>query len=157
MSIFLDKAGKALKDSWAPVLKEVGFTPEQIEQGWSLPHEPKYLKLLDWAAKGGTLVVQYVTTADGPVDYLGPLPFRVSRDRVTVEDEGPGIPPENLESIFQRFYTTERPGGHFGRNSGLGLSIARQIIEGAGGRIYAENRPSSDHQSGARLIVALTH
>ena len=46
------ETGKALKDSWAPVLKEVGFTPEQIEQGWSLPHEPKYLKLLDWAAKG---------------------------------------------------------------------------------------------------------
>jgi hypothetical protein len=43
-------------------------------------------RLLDWAAKGGTLVVQYVTTADGTVDYLGPLPFRVSRDRVTVED-----------------------------------------------------------------------
>jgi len=43
-------------------------------------------RLLDWASKGGTLVVQYVTTADGPVDYLGPLPFRVSRDRVTVED-----------------------------------------------------------------------
>jgi len=43
-------------------------------------------RLLDWAAKGGTLVVQYVTTADGPVDYLGPLPFRVSRDRVTVEE-----------------------------------------------------------------------
>lgn len=75
--------------------------------------------------------------------------------RITVEDEGPGIPPENLESIFQRFYTTERPGDHFGRNSGLGLSIARQIIEGAGGRIYAENRPSTDHRSGARLIVEL--
>jgi hypothetical protein len=42
--------------------------------------------LLDWAAKGGTLLVQYVTTADGPVNYLGPLPFTVSRDRVTVED-----------------------------------------------------------------------
>ena len=48
--------------------------------------------------------------------------------RVTVEDEGPGIPPDNLESIFERFYT-ERPGESFGRNSGLGLSIARQIIE----------------------------
>ena len=64
--------------------------------------------------------------------------------RVTVEDEGPGIPPDNLESIFERFYT-ERPGENFGRNSGLGLSIARQIIEGAGGRIYAENR--SDTQA----------
>jgi two-component system sensor histidine kinase ChvG len=75
--------------------------------------------------------------------------------RVTVEDEGPGIPPGNLESIFERFYT-ERPGESFGRNSGLGLSIARQIIEGAGGRIYAENRaPDSQQGEGARLIVEL--
>ena len=43
-------------------------------------------RLLNWVAKGGALLVQYVTTADGPVDYLGPLPFRVARDRVTVED-----------------------------------------------------------------------
>jgi len=70
--------------------------------------------------------------------------------RVTVEDEGPGIPPDNLESIFERFYT-ERPGETFGRNSGLGLSIARQIIEGAGGRIFAENREGG----GACLIVEL--
>jgi len=75
--------------------------------------------------------------------------------RVTVEDEGPGIPPGNLESIFKRFYT-ERPGESFGRNSGLGLSIARQIIEGAGGRIYAENRTADGSQGGgARLIVEL--
>ncbi len=74
--------------------------------------------------------------------------------RVTVEDEGPGIPPGNLESIFERFYT-ERPGENFGRNSGLGLSIARQIIEGAGGRIYAENRSSAGGHGGARLIVEL--
>jgi two-component system, OmpR family, sensor histidine kinase ChvG len=75
--------------------------------------------------------------------------------RVTVEDEGPGIPPANLESIFERFYT-ERPSESFGRNSGLGLSIARQIIEGASGRIYAENRPASgDDPGGACLIVEL--
>ncbi len=43
-------------------------------------------RLLDYVAKGGKLMVQYVTTADGPVDYLGPLPFKVSRDRVTVEE-----------------------------------------------------------------------
>ncbi len=42
-------------------------------------------RLLDYAEQGGTLVVQYVTTSDGPVENLGPFPFRVSRDRVTVE------------------------------------------------------------------------
>ena len=79
--------------------------------------------------------------------------------RVMVEDEGPGIPPDNLESIFERFYT-ERPVETFGKNSGLGLSIARQITESAGGRIWAENRPALQdagdrHSSGARLIVDL--
>ncbi|HEX3431519.1 MAG TPA: stimulus-sensing domain-containing protein [Rhizomicrobium sp.] len=77
------------------------------------------------------------------------------RARVTVEDEGPGIPPENLETIFNRFYT-ERPIDHgFGRNSGLGLSIARQIAEGLGGRIWAENRTPHDGRTGARFIVEL--
>ncbi|MCP5410684.1 MAG: stimulus-sensing domain-containing protein [Alphaproteobacteria bacterium] len=75
--------------------------------------------------------------------------------RVTVEDDGPGIPPDNLESIFQRFYT-ERPTESFGRNSGLGLSIARQIIAGTGGRVWAENRaPGNVQGGGARLVVEL--
>jgi two-component system, OmpR family, sensor histidine kinase ChvG len=47
---------------------------------------------------------------------------------VTVDDEGPGIPEENVDSIFQRFYS-ERPGENFGQHSGLGLSICRQIME----------------------------
>jgi two-component system sensor histidine kinase ChvG len=71
--------------------------------------------------------------------------------RVMVEDEGHGIPPENLETIFNRFYT-ERPAEHgFGKNSGLGLSIARQIAAGLGGRIWAENRETG----GARFVVEL--
>ncbi len=69
---------------------------------------------------------------------------------ISVEDSGPGIPPDNLESIFERFYT-ERPAAHFGNNSGLGLSIARQITQNAGGRIWAENREGG----GARFIVEL--
>lgn len=78
------------------------------------------------------------------------------RARFMVDDEGPGIPPDNLETIFQRFYT-ERPAGHgFGNNSGLGLSIARQIASGFGGRIWAENRHSADgRRIGARFVVEL--
>ncbi len=77
--------------------------------------------------------------------------------RITVEDSGPGIPPDNLESIFERFYT-ERPGDTFGKNSGLGLSIARQITQNAGGRIWAENRPpreTGQSSGGARFVVEL--
>jgi two-component system sensor histidine kinase ChvG len=70
--------------------------------------------------------------------------------RVLVDDHGPGIPPENLETIFERFYTS-RPEGHFGNNSGLGLSIARQIVEAAGGTIKAANRDAG----GACFVVRL--
>lgn len=68
-----------------------------------------------------------------------------------VEDDGPGIPPENLETVFERFYTSRPKGQAFGGNSGLGLSIARQIVEAHGGRIGAENRP----EGGARFTVLL--
>lgn len=71
--------------------------------------------------------------------------------RTRVEDEGPGIPPENLETVFQRFYTQRPHGVAFGGNSGLGLSIARQIVTAHQGRIYAQNR----EEGGARLVVEL--
>lgn len=68
--------------------------------------------------------------------------------RVRVEDQGPGIPPDNIGSIFERFYT-ERPDPEaFGTHSGLGLSISRQIIEAHSGRIWAENIHSPDDEEG---------
>ena len=60
--------------------------------------------------------------------------------QIAVEDEGPGIPEENLERVFERFYT-DRPQESFGQNSGLGLNISRQIAVAHGGRLWAENRP----------------
>ncbi|MGF1553719.1 MAG: stimulus-sensing domain-containing protein [Paracoccaceae bacterium] len=78
---------------------------------------------------------------------------------VTVSDQGPGIPEENLASIFERFYS-ERPGQAFGNHSGLGLSICKQIVEAHGGRIVARNirvdgaAPGSA-PAGARFIVDL--
>lgn len=70
---------------------------------------------------------------------------------IEVRDEGAGVPPENLESVFERFYS-ERPDEGFGRHSGLGLSICRQIVDAHGGRIWAENRTD---RSGARFFVRL--
>ncbi|WP_442784243.1 stimulus-sensing domain-containing protein [Bartonella sp. HY761] len=77
---------------------------------------------------------------------------------LTVEDNGPGIGAENIERIFERFYT-DRPGAEsFGQNSGLGLSISRQIIEAHEGTLTAENiidPNSKDHLLGARFIIKL--
>jgi two-component system sensor histidine kinase ChvG len=72
---------------------------------------------------------------------------------VTIDDEGHGIPEDNLESIFQRFYS-ERPTEHFGQHSGLGLSICRQIMETYGGSITASNRRAPDGRVlGARFTI----
>ena len=74
----------------------------------------------------------------------------------SIEDDGPGVPEDDLERVFQRFYT-ERPAEHgFGKNSGLGLAIARQIVASHGGRIWAENKYDKDGtRAGARFVVEL--
>jgi two-component system sensor histidine kinase ChvG len=86
---------------------------------------------------------------------------RVGQDvEIVVDDDGPGIPPHALERIFERFYT-DRPEAGFGQNSGLGLSISRQIVEAHGGTVRAENRLGSFDKSGererlgARFVVRL--
>jgi two-component system sensor histidine kinase ChvG len=79
---------------------------------------------------------------------------------VFVDDDGPGVRPDALVKIFERFYT-DRPHQGFGQNSGLGLSISKQIVEAHGGAIWVENRtgaPGPDGEStvlGARFIVRL--
>jgi two-component system sensor histidine kinase ChvG len=79
---------------------------------------------------------------------------------ILVDDDGPGVRPETFEKIFERFYT-DRPHQGFGQNSGLGLSISKQIVEAHGGGISVENRtgaPGADGEPtvlGARFIVRL--
>lgn len=81
---------------------------------------------------------------------------------VIIEDEGAGIPPENLQTVFERFYTSRPQEEIFGTHSGLGLSIAKQIIAAHGGTIHAENRApetggisSENPARGTRLVVRL--
>jgi two-component system sensor histidine kinase ChvG len=86
------------------------------------------------------------------------LPLEVE---IVVDDDGPGINPEAFDKIFERFYT-DRPHQGFGQNSGLGLSISKQIIDAHRGRVWAENRTavatSGDDEPkvlGARFTVRL--
>ena len=76
--------------------------------------------------------------------------------QIDVEDQGPGIPANKLDSIFNRFYT-ERPAGEdFGQHSGLGLSISKLIVDAHNGTIRASNRINSDGSViGARFTARL--
>ncbi|NJR14221.1 MAG: HAMP domain-containing protein [Phyllobacteriaceae bacterium] len=74
---------------------------------------------------------------------------------IRVEDNGPGIRPDALERVFERFYTDRPDGESFGQNSGLGLSISRQIIEAHGGTMTAENIGEPDRPTGARFRIRL--
>jgi two-component system sensor histidine kinase ChvG len=78
---------------------------------------------------------------------------------IIVDDDGPGVREEALEKIFERFYT-DRPHQGFGQNSGLGLSISKQIVEAHGGRLWVENRMAvtaggETEVFGARFTVRL--
>ncbi|HIC71265.1 MAG TPA: ATP-binding protein, partial [Alphaproteobacteria bacterium] len=78
---------------------------------------------------------------------------------ILVEDEGPGLPLGSIDSVFKRFYSDRPAGEKFGDHSGLGLSIARQILEAHGGSVVASNRASRDNEkttvSGACFVVRI--
>ncbi len=100
---------------------------------------------LSFSPEGGTITLR-----------AKPLPGKVE---IAVEDEGPGIPPDKLNAVFERFYS-DRPAtdNSRGKNSGLGLSISKEIIASHRGEILAENRidAATGKIIGARFIVRLT-
>ena len=72
---------------------------------------------------------------------------------VRVDDEGPGVPEDAREMVFRRFQSIRPATEAFGQHSGLGLAIARTIVEGHQGQITAEAR--DDRLAGARFVVRL--
>ena len=76
--------------------------------------------------------------------------------KITIDDDGPGIPENKLDAIFERFYSERHATEKFGLHSGLGLSICKQIVEAHNGKIFAKNR--TDYRNdirGARFIITL--
>ncbi|WP_241659558.1 sensor histidine kinase [Sphingomonas glacialis] len=72
---------------------------------------------------------------------------------IAIEDEGPGVPEEAREQVFQRFQSLRPAGEAFGKHSGLGLAIARTIVDAHHGSIVATER--DDRASGARFVIHL--
>uniref|UniRef100_UPI000E4B9991 ATP-binding protein n=1 Tax=Oceanicella sp. SM1341 TaxID=1548889 RepID=UPI000E4B9991 len=129
------------------MLTEVEAPPADGRRGHllaDLPADPLLLTGLETR-----LARVFINLIDNAVSFLPPGGLVVVSARrapggdieVSVRDTGPGLPPENLDDIFRRFYS-ERPEQEFGGHSGLGLSISRQIVDAHGGRIWAENRPA---------------
>jgi two-component system sensor histidine kinase ChvG len=151
----VDFANETKKGSAPHIRLEVVRPPYGLEEPFTILGHDNRLgqvvrNLVDNAASfsppGSTVTVR-----------LRRLPRQVE---VRVDDEGPGINPDQMGRIFDRFYT-DRPPGYFGKNSGLGLSISRQIVEAHGGKITAANRlgPAAGSDPppvlGARFTVRL--
>ncbi|MHA7971074.1 stimulus-sensing domain-containing protein [Rhizobium sp. CAU 1783] len=110
----------------------------------------------------GQIITNLIENARSFVPEIGgKITVRLSRTKsrclVQVEDNGPGIQAEDIDRIFERFYTDRPEGEGFGQNSGLGLSISRQIAEAHGGTLRAENvfEAGTGRRLGARFILAL--
>ncbi len=112
----------------------------------------------------GQIITNLIENARSFVpDQGGRIVVRLSNSRnglrrvVKVEDNGPGIQAEDIDRIFERFYTDRPASEGFGQNSGLGLSISRQIAEAHGGTLKAENIIDRDtgEIKGARFILSL--
>jgi two-component system, OmpR family, sensor histidine kinase ChvG len=109
---------------------------------------------------GGRLARALENLLDNAVSFSPPGGLvEISASRVgakvliRIDDEGPGVPPEAREAIFNRFHSIRPDTEEFGRHSGLGLAIAKAIVEGHDGEISVYDR--DDAPSGARFIITL--
>ena len=91
----------------------------------------------------------FVPKANGKIDIF--VERKAKEIEISVQDNGPGVKADDISRIFERFYTDRVEEDGFGQNSGLGLSISKQIIEAHGGTIRVENTPGS----GARFVICI--
>ncbi len=135
---------------------EIAFEPERATHG------ARSFTVLGHELRLGQVITNLIENARSFVpDEEGRIVIGLSRSgkyvMVTVDDNGPGIRADNIDRIFERFYTDRPAGEAFGQNSGLGLSISRQIVEAHGGTLTAENIPGGKpgEVRGARFVVTL--
>ena len=148
---------------------DLGPVIEQLVQGWEHRREKGDARIAFARPRKATAVVQgdasrLVRAIDNIIDNAisfsppgGLVEIAAARVgdtvRIRVDDEGPGVPEEAREAIFNRFHSVRPEEEHFGRHTGLGLAIARAIVEGHDGEIDVQDR--DDAPSGARFTILL--
>jgi two-component system sensor histidine kinase ChvG len=135
--------GVARDDGVKVELSKEGASAEAMRRRWRVfGHDSRLAQVFDniianacsFSPQGGQ--VRVLLRPETGIDMSG---YRRDGYEILIDDDGPGIPQGAFERVFERFYT-DRPEQGFGNNSGLGLSISRQIVEAHGGRIRALNR-----------------
>jgi two-component system sensor histidine kinase ChvG len=128
----------------------------------ALPQGAKGYRVTGHELRLGQVITNLIENARSFVpDEHGVIAISLERSGdshiITIDDNGPGIRADAFERIFERFYTDRPSSEAFGQNSGLGLSISRQIIEAHGGTLMAENVPGTKpgEVRGARFTITL--
>ncbi len=151
LATVVDLSNEAAPDGVAPVTLTI--TRNDPQRGFFVEGHDSRL---------GQVITNLIDNARSFSPKDGSVRVAIRRDgrdiEVIVDDDGPGVPPDNIERIFERFYTDRVEQTGFGQNSGLGLSISRQIVDAHGGQLWAENRPADGHAgriAGARFVMTL--
>ncbi|MBB3313792.1 two-component system sensor histidine kinase ChvG [Rhizobium sp. BK196] len=147
------------------VSRQIRSTKKQVEIEYVIDRKPNVktrFVVNGHDLRIGQIITNLIENARSFVpEHNGKITVRLVRTRsrcvVYIEDNGPGIQAENIDRIFERFYTDRPESEGFGQNSGLGLSISRQIAEAHGGSLRAENIVDDENGKllGARFILAL--
>lgn len=139
-------------------LEERSGLPRDVQIAYARP-EPGTAMVMGDESRLSQVVRNLVDNAlsfspDGGLVRIAVAP---AEDRVLlrVEDQGPGVPPENRQDIFKRFYSARPEGEDFGKHSGLGLAIARAVVEAHDGTIEVSDREQDGQVIGARFTVSL--
>jgi two-component system sensor histidine kinase KdpD len=120
-----------------PLGARIGSRPIQVDAPADLPLVPMDFVLMTQVLTNLVDNALKYSAADAPIEIRAEVVG--DRLRIIVADRGVGIPPTDLERVFDKFYRVQRPGSVTG--TGLGLSIARGMVEAQGGSIRASNRP----------------
>jgi len=126
--VVLADAARVLVDELTPLAESTDhrFVLETDERAWALADEERVLQI------GRSLAVNALIHTPPGTEIVLTTTLRAGRAELAVSDDGPGIPRDHAERIFDRFYRVEGP---HSSGSGLGLAIARQLAERMGGTV----------------------